>query len=419
MATITSGFLSTTINGLTINKSYPCNSGNYTNKTSRDVTYITIHYTGNAKDSALNNCKYFQISGRNASAHFFCDDSNIYQSVELRNTAWHCGCSTGYKNNCRNTNSFGIEMCTSGNYLVSEKTQINAAYLCAYLCKMIGVTTNSVDTYVVRHYDVVKTNKKCPAQFVSDEAQWTRFKTWVKNILNTGIHETSISNTSTSIITVATPYIYNDVDYRLVFDPTYYSAQYSDLKAAFGTNVTKLLQHFVTSGMKEGRQACEWFNVEIYKANYVDLQNGFGSDLVSYYKHYINSGFNEGRKASNLNVSVSIGATTSPEYTTYTHTQFVKDIQTAIDAKVDGIAGSETLSKTITVSKSKNNRHAVVKAIQKYLYAIGYTSIGTADGIAGSKFDVAVKAFQKANGCVVDGVITAKNTTWKKLLKLT
>ena len=28
------------------------------------------------------------------------------------------------------------------------------------------------------------------------------------------------------------------------------------------------------------------------------------------------------------------------------------------------------------------------------------------------------KAFQKANGCVVDGEITAKATTWKKLLKL-
>ena len=198
MSTITSGFLSTTINGLSINKSYPCNSNNYNNKASRDVTYVVMHYTGNAKDTALNNCKYFQGSGRSASSHFFVDDSSIYQSVELRDIAWHCGCSAGYKNACRNTNSFGIEMCTSGNYLVSEKTQINAAYLCAYLCKMIGITSSKVDTYVVRHYDVVKTNKKCPAQFVNDNSQWVRFKKWVKNILNTGSHESSNNSSVTT-----------------------------------------------------------------------------------------------------------------------------------------------------------------------------------------------------------------------------
>lgn len=102
---------------------------------------------------------------------------------------------------------------------------------------------------------------------------------------------------------------------------------------------------------------------------------------------------------------------------TYTKTQFIKDVQSAIGAKVDGIAGAETLSKTITVSRTKNNRHAVVKPIQKYLNYIGY-ECGTADGIAGTKFDVAIKAYQKANGCVVDGEITAKKNTWKSLLGL-
>lgn len=102
---------------------------------------------------------------------------------------------------------------------------------------------------------------------------------------------------------------------------------------------------------------------------------------------------------------------------TYTKKQFIKDVQAATGAKVDGIAGNETLSKTVTVSKSKNNRHAVVKAVQKYLNVLGY-NCGTADGIAGSKFDAAVKAFQKANGCVVDGEVTAKGKTWKKLLGL-
>lgn len=108
---------------------------------------------------------------------------------------------------------------------------------------------------------------------------------------------------------------------------------------------------------------------------------------------------------------------TTATTTTYTRKQFIKDVQACTGAKVDGIAGNETLSKTVTVSRSKNIKHAVVKPIQKYLNALGY-NCGTPDGIAGAKFDAAVKAFQKANGCTVDGEITAKNKTWKKLLGL-
>ena len=102
----------------------------------------------------------------------------------------------------------------------------------------------------------------------------------------------------------------------------------------------------------------------------------------------------------------------------YSYKEFVGDVQKAIGATVDNIAGTETLSKTVTVSKTKNNRHAVVKPIQKYLYLLGYTEVGEADGIAGIKFDTAVKHFQRDNGCVVDGEITARNLAWKKLLKL-
>jgi N-acetylmuramoyl-L-alanine amidase len=109
-------------------------------------------------------------------------------------------------------------------------------------------------------------------------------------------------------------------------------------------------------------------------------------------------------------------ATSSTVKETYTLKQFIKDVQKSCGAKVDGIAGPETLSKTVTVSAKKNSRHVVVKYIQKRLYALGYTQVGTADGSAGPKFTAAVKAFQKDNDCTSDGVITAKNKTWRELL---
>lgn len=117
--------------------------------------------------------------------------------------------------------------------------------------------------------------------------------------------------------------------------------------------------------------------------------------------------------ASTTSTNTSTSSTTSVS----AFTTFAKAVQSAIGAKVDGVPGSETLSKTVTVSKTKNSKHAVVKPLQTYLNYLGY-NCGTVDGIAGTKFDTAVKAFQKANGCVVDGEITAKASTWKKLLKL-
>lgn len=101
---------------------------------------------------------------------------------------------------------------------------------------------------------------------------------------------------------------------------------------------------------------------------------------------------------------------------TYTLTAFIKEIQAACGAKVDGIAGSETIGKTVTLSASRNRRHPAVKPVQKRLAALGYVQVGEADGITGPKFTAAVKEFQRVNRCWVDGEITAANKTWRKLL---
>lgn len=104
------------------------------------------------------------------------------------------------------------------------------------------------------------------------------------------------------------------------------------------------------------------------------------------------------------------------EESTYTEEQFVRDVQEACGAAVDGVPGPETLSKTVTLSQYRNRRHKAVRAVQKRLYALGYTVVGKADGEAGPLFHKGVKAFQKDNGCVADGEVTARHKTWRKLL---
>jgi len=100
----------------------------------------------------------------------------------------------------------------------------------------------------------------------------------------------------------------------------------------------------------------------------------------------------------------------------YTLTRFIRDVQSACGAKVDGIAGPETLGRTVTLSAYKNRTHPAVRAVQKRLLTLGYSQVGDADGIAGVKFTAAVQAFQREQRCWVDGEITAGNKTWKKLL---
>ena len=183
MRTINDDFPIKQFNGIDINTSTLSSPANYYTYSSRVVKFIVIHYTGNKKDTAKANATYFHNGSRGASAHLFTDDDSCYQSVALNNAAWAVGGTKVYKHaECRNINSISIEMCCSGNSIVSEKTINNTAYLCAELCKYIGITADTVDTFVLRHYDVW--DKQCPAQWATENsAGWTTFKEKVKAIL--------------------------------------------------------------------------------------------------------------------------------------------------------------------------------------------------------------------------------------------
>ena len=101
----------------------------------------------------------------------------------------------------------------------------------------------------------------------------------------------------------------------------------------------------------------------------------------------------------------------------YQHKDFVREVQFCCKAGLDGIAGPQTLSKTITVSAKKNRKHAVVLPLQKLLKNQGrYT--GTLDRIAGSKFTAAINRYQRSvlGYSKVDGEITSKGKMWRKLL---
>ena len=121
---------------------------------------------------------------------------------------------------------------------------------------------------------------------------------WVnESVLKSLVKPTTSTTASVKGIKISNGrYYYNNVDYTQVFNSTFYSNTYVDLKKAFGNNVTKLFNHFIQNGMKEGRKACSNFDVNVYKNRYEDLRKAFGNNLPEYYRHYIQFGIKEGRK---------------------------------------------------------------------------------------------------------------------------
>ncbi len=270
------------------------NKSNYGNKRATGaIKYIVVHYTANDGDTDEGNANYFNSANRNASAHYFVDDDSATLSVPEDYVAWSVGGKrySNYKSTggaklykiCTNNNSISIEMCDAlknGTIMATEKTMQNTAEL----IKSLMVKYNIPISNVVRHFDV--TGKSCPAYFVNATA-WNVFKERI-----TGI---SITTTPKPTVTTSSNYVYKGLDYSRVFDATFYANKYGDLKDNFGTDKTKLFNHFIKNGINEGRQAISTFDIKVYKANNSDLYKQYRDDMQSYVIHYLTYGYKEVR----------------------------------------------------------------------------------------------------------------------------
>lgn len=83
----------------------------------------------------------------------------------------------------------------------------------------------------------------------------------------------------------------------VIFNAAFYAMANPDIAQVIGTDPAALYQHFVTSGMAEGRQGAATFNVQVYIANNPDLVALLGNNLPAYYNHYLTQGQFEGRTA--------------------------------------------------------------------------------------------------------------------------
>ena len=154
-------------------------AGNYKKGRTGSIKYIVVHYTANNGDTAFGNAKYFRGNKNlQASAHYFVDENEVWQSVKEGDTAFHCGAKHYRHSECRNSNAVGIELCSrksgGGKYYFKAETEDRAAELVKSLMKKYGMDA----AHVRRHFDV--TGKTCPAHFVEDVTKWQIFKNKLK-----------------------------------------------------------------------------------------------------------------------------------------------------------------------------------------------------------------------------------------------
>lgn len=137
------------------------------------VEWIVMHYTANEErhgpDTAKGEATYAASQYFGTSAHFYVDEREVWQSVPINDTAWHCNDSPS-RNGAYNVNSIGIEMCNQyrdGTYTILPETVDNAVELVLMLLNLYP------EAKICRHYDV--TGKRCPGPWVDDPRLWRDF----------------------------------------------------------------------------------------------------------------------------------------------------------------------------------------------------------------------------------------------------
>lgn len=177
------------------------------------------------------------------------------------------------------------------------------------------------------------------------------------------------------------------------FDSLFYYGAYVDLRKAFGYNPTRLYQHWLTFGKKEGRRAIgadihyiyneidytAEFDPKFYYDAYPDLQKAFGYDRWALLQHWHVFGKKEGRIAKK-----GVGPTPTPSGKK-TAKQAIFDALTALREKdkyayFNGAWGQKLTKSTMdyfwTAADSKAHFARYTPAEKEQIYKNSINKIG-------------------------------------------
>lgn len=378
--------------------------------------YIVIHYTGNKSDTAHGNANYFKNVKRGASAHYFVDETSIYQVVKDTDTAWAVGKNYGRNNlfgTVTNANSISIEMCST-NGKIADATYKNTVELCRYLMNKHSIPVS----HVYRHWDVC--SKICPGwngwgANGCDVSIWNQFKSDIANgsvsVPNT-VNSTSsnLGNTSTLLKVGSRGAAVQDVQKKLV--ALGYNVGKSGADGIFGSGTKSAVVKFQSAHNLSqdgivGSKTLAALNTAYENRNKSTTASS-GKENVRNAQAHINNFCGAMLVVDGLYGSASKKGV-------------VKAFQRALnlDYKAglseDGIRGTKTNSALGKHYVKRGEKQYLVTFVEIGLMMLGYYN-GTVEspGVFGSGLANAVGNFQSANGLSNDK-IAGRNTILKIL----
>lgn len=390
--------------------------------------YIVIHYTGNRTDTGLANTNYFKSVNRGASAHYFTDETSIYQCVEDNDASWAVGVNYG-KNNLFNTvknrNSISIEMCST-NGKIGNATYKNTVELTRYLMKKYGIPAS----HVVRHWDVC--SKACPGwngwgANGCDASIWNQFKKDIANgtvstpnVVNGGSTSSNSGNSSSVLKAGSRGAAVQDVQKKLV--ALGYNVGSTGADGIFGNDTkTAVIAFQKKVGISQdgivGSQTMSKLN-EAYNNRNKGLTSTIPSTSASTGKDYI-------RKAQvHMNNFAGAGLVTDGLWGANCRKGLIKCLQRALNmdygAKLaeDGIRGIGTNNALGNHYVKRGETQYLVTFVEIALMSLNYYGNGVeSPGVFGGGLETAVRNFQKSNGLTNDG-ICGRNSILKILAAL-
>ena len=347
---------------------------NKTTKSNRNIKYIVIHYVG-ATGGAEANCKYYASKYVGSSAHYFVGHKGeVYQSVEDKDIAWHCGAKNYRHADCRNTNAIGIELCcrNNGQWYFEQETIEAGIELTKELMKKYNIGIDNV----IRHYEV--TGKCCPAPMVNNPEMWQAFKkalveetkVEIKPVVEAVKQEATAQKTPSIILKVG----------------------------GKGNDVKKLQENLnklgYSCGVADGifGEATKKAVLKYQRANNLAVDGIVGAKTLASIE-------------SNLNKIVK------QEDNIVARLQRELNAQYKAGLKVDGIFGTKTLNACPIVKKGAKGN--ITKIIQEQLRDRHDCFSGQVDGIFGASTKKYVESFQSYYKIKKDGIVGKQ--TWDKL----
>ncbi len=130
---------------------------------------ITVHNTDDSADAATYTLATFNQNMNTSRVHFYVDDKEAWQNLELNEVGWHSGMGDL---NEGNDSYIAIEIIMGASYSEKDrKAESNGALLVAYLLRVTGLSFENIVTH--KHWS----GKYCPAFILP---HWDSFLELVK-----------------------------------------------------------------------------------------------------------------------------------------------------------------------------------------------------------------------------------------------